>query len=186
MSVRVTRSRRPATWSGLASALVFVALLSLPYLVFANVTSLLVNLFILLVLATMWNLLAGYAGLVSVGQQAYLGLGAYTVLVLAQNGVSPYLAIPVAVVFSAVAALPQRVLRDRHLGRRRGVPADHRPLPAARRRHRRQPARPGRLRPGAPAGLHLLGGAGRAGGDAAGRLPAAAEPAGPRPDGHPG
>jgi len=110
VSVRVTRSRRPATWSGLASALVFVALLSLPYLVFANVTSLLVNLFILLVLATMWNLLAGYAGLVSVGQQAYLGLGAYTVLVLAQNGVNPFLAIPVAIAFCAVAALPISLL----------------------------------------------------------------------------
>jgi len=110
VSLRVTRSRRPATWSGLASALVFVALLSLPYLVFANVTSLLVNLFILLVLATMWNLLAGYAGLVSVGQQAYLGLGAYTVLVLAQNGVNPFLVIPVAIAFCAVAALPISLL----------------------------------------------------------------------------
>src|SRR5207302_8585074 len=88
VSVRVTRSRRPATWSALAAAVVFLVLLSLPYVVFANVTSLLVSFFILLVLATMWNLLAGYAGLVSVGQQAYLGLGAYTVLVLAQNGVS--------------------------------------------------------------------------------------------------
>ena len=28
-------------------------------------------------LASLWNLLAGYAGLVSVGQQAYVGLGAY-------------------------------------------------------------------------------------------------------------
>lgn len=31
----------------------------------------------LLVLAQSWNLLAGYAGLVSVGQQAFVGLGAY-------------------------------------------------------------------------------------------------------------
>ena len=28
-------------------------------------------------LASLWNLLAGYAGLVSVGQQAYVGLGGY-------------------------------------------------------------------------------------------------------------
>ena len=93
-AVRVTRSRRPATGSAVLSALVVVVLLSLPYVVFANVTSLLVNFFILLVLATMWNLLAGYAGLISVGQQAYIGLGAYIVLILAQNGVSPFLAIP--------------------------------------------------------------------------------------------
>ena len=33
-----------------------------------------------LALAQLWNLLAGYAGLVSVGQQAYVGLGGYCVL----------------------------------------------------------------------------------------------------------
>ena len=32
-----------------------------------------------LALASLWNLLAGYTGLVSVGQQAYVGLGGYTV-----------------------------------------------------------------------------------------------------------
>jgi branched-chain amino acid transport system permease protein len=31
-------------------------------------------------LASMWNLLAGYSGLVSIGQQAYVGLGAYTLI----------------------------------------------------------------------------------------------------------
>ncbi len=108
--IRVTRSRRPATASAVLSAIAVVALLSLPYIVYANVTSLLVNLFILLVLATMWNLLAGYAGLVSVGQQAYIGLGAYIVLVLAQNGVSPFLAIPLAAAGCAVAALPLSLL----------------------------------------------------------------------------
>ena len=108
--IRVTRSRRPATASAVLSAIAVVALLSLPYVVYANVTSLLVNLFILLVLATMWNLLAGYAGLVSVGQQAYIGLGAYIVLVLAQNGVSPFLGIPLAAAGCAIAALPLSLL----------------------------------------------------------------------------
>src|SRR5207248_6089678 len=84
---RVTRSRRPPTATAVLSAVVVLALASAPYLVYADITSLLVNLFILLVLATTWNLLAGYAGLISVGQQAYVGIGAYTVLVLAQNGV---------------------------------------------------------------------------------------------------
>ena len=36
-----------------------------------------VTFFTLLALAQMWNLLGGYAGLISVGQQAYIGLGAY-------------------------------------------------------------------------------------------------------------
>src|SRR6185295_12761054 len=36
----------------------------------------------LMVLAVMWNLLAGFAGVVSVGQQAFVGLGAYSMIAL--------------------------------------------------------------------------------------------------------
>ena len=43
----------------------------------AATMKLLVEFFTLLALAQMWNLLAGYAGLVSIGQQAFIGLGAY-------------------------------------------------------------------------------------------------------------
>jgi branched-chain amino acid transport system permease protein len=45
----------------------------------------LVELCVLVVLASMWNLLAGYSGLVSVGQQAFVGIGAYTLIVF-RNG----------------------------------------------------------------------------------------------------
>jgi branched-chain amino acid transport system ATP-binding protein len=38
---------------------------------------LLAEIYCFVTLASLWNLLAGYAGLVSVGQQAYVGLGAY-------------------------------------------------------------------------------------------------------------
>jgi branched-chain amino acid transport system permease protein len=62
--------------------------------------------FIVLTLASMWNLLAGYAGLVSVGQQAFVGLGAYFVLILALHGFSPFAALPVAAIASGIAALP--------------------------------------------------------------------------------
>jgi len=106
MTERVSRSRRSATWSAVGGLIVVCVLASLPYLVYANVTGVLVNLFILLALATMWNLLAGYAGLISVGQQAYIGVGAYTVFVLAGNGLSPFLSIPLAAVVSALVALP--------------------------------------------------------------------------------
>src|SRR5919198_5414459 len=57
-------------------------------------------------LASMWNLLAGYAGLVSVGKQAFVGLGAYFVLILAQRGLEPFAAIPVAAGACAGVALP--------------------------------------------------------------------------------
>jgi branched-chain amino acid transport system permease protein len=65
-----------------------------------------VQAFIVLTLASMWNLLAGYAGLVSVGQQAFVGLGAYLVLILALHGMSPFAALPVAAIGCGVAALP--------------------------------------------------------------------------------
>ena len=58
-------------------------------------------------LAQMWNLLAGYAGLVSVGQQGLVGVAAYTLFVLAEkNGVDPFVSIVIAGVFVAVLSIP--------------------------------------------------------------------------------
>jgi branched-chain amino acid transport system permease protein len=76
-----------------------------------------VELLSLLVLAQMWNLLAGYAGLVSIGQQAYLGLGGYALLVLADDlGINPFAAVPLAGVVAAAFALPTAVLVFRFRG----------------------------------------------------------------------
>jgi branched-chain amino acid transport system permease protein len=62
-------------------------------------------------LASLWNLLAGYAGLVSVGQQAYVGLGAYVLFALAiLGGVSPLWAIPLAGIVAASVAVPVAAL----------------------------------------------------------------------------
>ncbi len=97
-------------WTALTSVAVVGVLAYLPYAVYSGTTDTLVNLFILLTLASMWNLLAGYAGLVSVGQQAFIGLGAYIVLFLALHGVSPFVAIPFAAVGCAVLAFPISLL----------------------------------------------------------------------------
>jgi ABC-type branched-subunit amino acid transport system permease subunit len=77
----------------------------LPFAVYADTANLLVDSFLLLIMASMWNLLAGYAGLVSVGQQAFIGLGAYCVVILASHGTSPFLAIPVATIATGAAGL---------------------------------------------------------------------------------
>jgi branched-chain amino acid transport system permease protein len=61
---------------------------------------------IVLTLASMWNLLAGYAGLVSVGQQAFFGLGAYFVLIPAMHGITPWFGLVIAAVGAAVCAVP--------------------------------------------------------------------------------
>jgi branched-chain amino acid transport system permease protein len=68
---------------------------------------LLSEIFSYIALASLWNLLAGYAGLVSVGQQAYVGLGAYLLFGLAMfAGVPPLWTIPVAGIVSALIAVP--------------------------------------------------------------------------------
>jgi branched-chain amino acid transport system permease protein len=103
---RVTRSRRNVAWTGAGALVVVVVLAYFPYLVYSGTTAILVQAFIVLTLASMWNLLAGYAGLVSVGQQVFVGLGAYFVLILAIHGASPFAALPVAAIGCGVVALP--------------------------------------------------------------------------------
>ena len=93
-------------WTGLGALVVVVVLALFPYIVYSGTTSIMVQAFIILTLASMWNLLAGYAGLVSVGQQAFVGLGAYFVLILNIHSISMFTALPVAAVGCGVAALP--------------------------------------------------------------------------------
>ena len=82
----------------------------------------------------MWNLLAGYGGMVSIGQQAFFGFGGYVMLMLGNfAGLNPFVAIPLGALAAAadrragvLCRVPAvgRLLRDRHLGDRRGVPAE--------------------------------------------------------------
>jgi branched-chain amino acid transport system permease protein len=59
------------------------------------------------IFAMMWNLLAGYGGMVSIGQQAFFGFGGYVMLMLGNfAGVNPFVAIPIAAVATALIALP--------------------------------------------------------------------------------
>ncbi|ATG47070.1 branched-chain amino acid ABC transporter permease [Celeribacter ethanolicus] len=58
-------------------ALVFVALVCVPVIGSRAMVQDLFMVLTLLVLALNWNMLAGFAGLVSVGQQAFVGVGAY-------------------------------------------------------------------------------------------------------------
>jgi branched-chain amino acid transport system permease protein len=107
---RIRRSTRSSRWALLPMLAVLIVLGLLPFILGQGSTSTLVNFFILLTLGMTWNLLAGYAGLVSVGQQAYIGIGAYSVLFLAQHGFEPFVALPIAALFCAVAAIPISLL----------------------------------------------------------------------------
>lgn len=53
-----------------------------------------------------WNLMAGYGGLVSLGQSAFFGIGAYTTAVLyATYGISPWIGLLAGVVLTTSTAL---------------------------------------------------------------------------------
>jgi branched-chain amino acid transport system permease protein len=66
-----------------------------------------VDLFVLIIIATMWNLLAGFGGLVSVGQQAFIGIGAYALVFFADlRGQSVFVAMLCAIIFSGLVAIP--------------------------------------------------------------------------------
>ena len=73
------------------------------------------NMAFFVVLAAAWNLLGGFAGQVSLGYSAFVGIGAYTTVLLANAGWSPWLTLPVgaalAVAFSVVVGLPTFRLR---------------------------------------------------------------------------
>jgi branched-chain amino acid transport system ATP-binding protein/branched-chain amino acid transport system permease protein len=58
------------------------------------------------VMGLSWNILSGYAGLVSFGHAAFFGLGAYTVtLLLVHFDLTPWFGIPLGMVVGALAAL---------------------------------------------------------------------------------
>lgn len=69
------------------------------------------------IFASMWNLLAGYGGMVSIGQQAFLGFGGYILVIMANKmGVNPFVAVPVAAVLTALIAIPVSKLAFRLQG----------------------------------------------------------------------
>ena len=93
------------------AAVVVIGLIALGFSGEAGLMRSIVEFAALLVLAQMWNLLAGYAGLVSIGQQAYVGLGGYALVVLADDlGVNPFLAVPLAGLVATVFALATSAL----------------------------------------------------------------------------
>jgi branched-chain amino acid transport system permease protein len=117
ISYHIERSTRRGQL-GLAALLgIILALLSVPAWAGRAEMHLLIEICYYLALAEAWNLLAGYAGLVSVGQQAYVGLGCYAFLTAtAFLGLHPLLALPLAGFVAAVIAVPAAFLAFRLRG----------------------------------------------------------------------
>ena len=100
-NVRVERWSRRSISRTAVIGLIVLGLFFVPTALDPNVTQKLTGLWILILIASMWNALAGYGGLVSVGQQAFVGIGAYATIYLAHAGVDGYLAMAIAVLFTA-------------------------------------------------------------------------------------
>src|SRR6185295_967614 len=116
-ALQIERTTRASRLGAVVATLALIALLSLPAWGGPSAMRMLVEFIALLVLAQMWNLLAGYAGLVSIGQQAYVGLGGYALIVLADDlGVDPFVSVPLAGLVAAALALPTAALVFRFHG----------------------------------------------------------------------
>jgi branched-chain amino acid transport system permease protein len=106
-SFKVEHATRSSRIGMAAFALALLLLAAAPAWGGRDDLRLLAEIYAYVALASLWNLLAGYAGLVSVGQQAYVGLGAYVLFastILA--GIHPLLAVPAAGAIAAIVALP--------------------------------------------------------------------------------
>jgi branched-chain amino acid transport system permease protein len=110
------RQAKVQRWTPVAIAFAAVAgvvvmvLALVPFWFTQSTTEKLTELFVLIILAAMWNALAGYAGLVSVGQQAFIGIGAYAVIVFTDHGINGYAAILLAALFAGLVSLPTSLL----------------------------------------------------------------------------
>ncbi|MGO4640163.1 branched-chain amino acid ABC transporter permease [Mesorhizobium sp. 2RAF45] len=92
---RLTTRTRAGTATEIAVFVLVLAGLALPAVTSRGVIQDLFFILTMLTLAQIWNLLAGYGGLISVGQQAFVGIGAYAmfagVILLGWNPVAAIL-----------------------------------------------------------------------------------------------
>ena len=103
---RVTRWTRESKFALVACVLLLAALALAPLFAPANAIDKLTTLFIYVILAVSWNALVGYGGLVSIGQQAFFGLGAYAAVRLSDAGLNVYVALFVGAALVAALATP--------------------------------------------------------------------------------
>ena len=109
-TVTVSRWNHAATATTGASAIGLVVLVAVPYFAGGPAEQPLIALLTLVAMASLWNLLAGFSGLTSFGQHAYLGLGAYALYLVASRGVNPFAGILLAAIAAAAISLPVSVL----------------------------------------------------------------------------
>src|SRR5580704_11967480 len=107
----VARETRASTITLIAALPVIIVLFALPAFADRSLLQQLFYVFTMLALAQLWNLLAGSVGLISVGQQAFVGIGAYTLFAFAVlTGLDLVTSIILAGVAAGIVAVPAALI----------------------------------------------------------------------------
>lgn len=108
----MTKTKDNSRLGGIIKAAVIAIVVALLYILAAakvipsNTMRIMLSIFLYTVLGSMWNLMSGYTGMTSLGQQSFIGLSGYSLCVVtATYGLSMWLGLIVGGVLSAVLAL---------------------------------------------------------------------------------
>lgn len=113
-AIRIARQTRSSRIAMSLMGAALIGLVTMPYWGSSGNIRWAIELSCYIAIAQMWNLLAGYAGLVSVGQQAFIGVAGYMLFVLAQNfGINPFIAVPLSLIAPAILSVPTYLLLKR-------------------------------------------------------------------------
>jgi branched-chain amino acid transport system permease protein len=90
---------------GTAALLATLGIALMPLLLGEGDLRLIIEILTVFAFAQSWNFLAGYVGIMSFGQQLFIGLGVYFVFLLSNKaGINPFLLVPFAFGFGALVA----------------------------------------------------------------------------------
>ena len=107
----VATATRVSTVAALLAIPLILLLFALPAFASRALLQQLFYVFTMLTLAQLWNLLAGCAGLISVGQQAFVGIGAYALFAFTlMAGFEPVLSIVLAGIVAGAIAVPAALI----------------------------------------------------------------------------
>ncbi|MBZ9657755.1 branched-chain amino acid ABC transporter permease [Mesorhizobium sp. ESP-6-4] len=102
----IERGTAASRTAGIGVLTIILLLAIAPQFLSAGAVDRMTALFIYVILAAMWNALAGFGGLVSVGQQVFFGLGAYFAIRLANAGLNPFVSLFVSAVIVGAVSWP--------------------------------------------------------------------------------
>jgi branched-chain amino acid transport system permease protein len=111
MGHRVELGTRANRRFGLIAVVGCILLVLVPFVADRSLLLSLTQLMILIALGELWNLLAGYAGVYSFGQQAFVGIGAYATFAFADLiGWNLWISLALSAVVAVLIAVPTALL----------------------------------------------------------------------------